>query len=79
MIEREDLLNYERAEWVLRQNNLDAMLAALPENWLYLTGQEDTIAGTLALASANRFTFCSVRSIPGGMVVVGLVKRKPRR
>lgn len=56
MIEREDLLNYDRAQWVLRENELDAMLAALPENWLYLTGQEDTIANTLELPTLALLT-----------------------
>jgi Xaa-Pro dipeptidase len=56
VIEIDDLLNYERAQWVLRQNDLDAMLAALPENWLYLTGQEDTIAGTLGLPTLALLT-----------------------
>lgn len=49
MTSAEDLLNRDRAQSVLSENDLDAMLAGLPENWLYLTGQEDAIASTLGL------------------------------
>jgi Xaa-Pro dipeptidase len=43
------LLNCDRAEAALRQHGLDGLLAALPENWLYLTGYEDMVAGTIGL------------------------------
>jgi Xaa-Pro dipeptidase len=43
------LLNRDRADAVLRQHGLDGVLVALPENWLYLTGSEDTVAATIGL------------------------------
>ncbi len=56
MTVKEDLLNYQRAEWVLRENNLDALLASLPENWLYLTGNDDPISSTLGLPTIALLT-----------------------
>ena len=44
-----ELLNRDRAEAALRQHGLDGVLVALPENWLYLTGHEDSVAGTIGL------------------------------
>src|SRR5258706_11264999 len=44
-----ELLNRDRAEAALRQHGLDGLLVALPENWLYLTGHEDSVAGTIGL------------------------------
>jgi Xaa-Pro aminopeptidase len=44
-----ELINSDRADAVLRRHGLDGLLAALPENWLYLTGHEDTVASTIGL------------------------------
>ena len=61
------LFNRDRAQTLLRENELDAMLAGLPENWLYLTGQEDAIASTLGLR-----TFALLTSQPFGLGAVAV-------
>lgn len=51
-----DLLNRDRADAVLRHEGLDGVLAASPENWLYLTGFEDTVASTIGLPTLALLT-----------------------
>lgn len=63
------LLNRDRADAVLQQQGLDALLVALPENWLYLTGSDDSIAGTIGLP-----TLALLTRNPLGVTAVALPK-----
>ncbi len=51
-----ELFNAPRAEQILREANIDALVAALPENWLYLTGLEDSVASTIGLPTVALVT-----------------------
>lgn len=51
-----DLLNQDRADAVLKDGGFDAVLAASPENWVYLTGLEDAVASTIGLPTLALLT-----------------------